>query len=269
MKNISPIMLLTLLILSGCKTMGPLQFNYSNSDEHYDFIYNKPDNPYLVQLRTEFQLDEITAGCTSEFEKIRVLSAWVNNLWDHDGSNMPEKSDPISILHEVQNGSRFRCVEYAIVLNGCLNAMGIPSRTLGLKTKDVETRTSGAGHVVLEAYDKELNKWIMADPQWDAVPVLNGTPLNAVEFQKAIVHNKDELVILSANVFDKNYYCNWIDDYLFYFNVSLDNRVVDYESSMSLMLVPIGAKNPEVFQKKWPITNMLYTNSVCAFYTEP
>ncbi|MBP7480703.1 MAG: hypothetical protein KA785_09685, partial [Spirochaetaceae bacterium] len=101
------------------------------------------------------------------------------------------------------------------------------------------------------------------------IPVLNGIPLNAVEFQNALVNNRFDVDILSAADLSKTYYFNWIDDYLFYFNISLDNRVVDYESSMSLMLVPIGAKNPKVFQKKWPITNMLYTNSVSAFYTEP
>ncbi len=267
-KKIFPIFLISLVILTGCTAITSLTFD-ANSNEDYDFIYDTIDDPYLIQLRTEFALDDIITSCTSDLEKIRALSAWVQNLWEHDGSNTPEKSDPISILHEVQNGSRFRCVEYAIVLNGCLNAVGITSRTLALKTKDVETRESSAGHVVLEAYVKDFNKWIMVDSQWDVIPVLNGTPLNAVEFQDALVKNRYDLVILTSSEISNSYYFKWIQEYLFYFDVLLDNRVVNRTSPMSLMLVPIGAKNPTVFQREWPIEDMIYTHSVNAFYEKP
>lgn len=267
-KKLLPALFISLVVLTGCTSITSLKFN-TNTDENYDFIYDTIDDPYLVKLRTEFDLDTIITGCTSDLEKIRALSAWVQNLWEHDGSNMPEKSDPISILHEVQNGSRFRCVEYAIVLNGCLNAVGITSRTLALKTKDVETRESGAGHVVLEAYSKDLDKWIMVDSQWDVIPVLNGTPLNAVEFQEALVKNRYDLIILTASDLSNSYYYKWIGEYLFYFDVLLDNRVVNRTSAMSLMLVSVGEKNPTVFQREWPIEDMIYTHSVNAFYTEP
>lgn len=267
-KKLLPALLISLVVLTGCASITSLKFD-TNSDENYDFIYDTIDDPYLVKLRTEFELDTIISGCTSDLEKIRALSAWVQNLWEHDGSNTPEKSDPISILHEVQNGSRFRCVEYAIVLNGCLNAVGITSRTLALKTKDVETRESGAGHVVLEAYSKDMDKWIMVDSQWDVIPVLNGIPLNAVEFQNALVNNRFDVDILSAADLSKTYYFKWIGEYLFYFDVLVDNRVVNRTSPMSLMLVPVGEKNPVVFQKEWPIEDMIYTHSVNAFYTEP
>ncbi|MDD4190907.1 MAG: hypothetical protein PHI28_06235 [Mangrovibacterium sp.] len=44
----------------------------------------------------------------------------------------------------------------------------------------------GAGHVVTEAYSKELDEWIFIDPQFNIIPVLNGCPLNGVEFQNEI-----------------------------------------------------------------------------------
>lgn len=53
---------------------------------------------------------------------------------------------------------RFRCVEYSIVAAGALNALGIPARTVGLRTKYVETELWSAGHVVAEAYLKDLGK---------------------------------------------------------------------------------------------------------------
>jgi hypothetical protein len=63
--------------------------------------------------------------------------------------------------------------------------------------------------------------------------------------------------------------------YLYYLDVPFDNRegpgkVKEKQlNSSHLMLVPEGAKQPTVFQKKWPISNMLYTHHVADFYAPP
>jgi hypothetical protein len=76
-----------------------------------------------------------------------------------------------------------------------LNALGIPSRIVGLKVADAETRKSGAGHCVIEAYVKNLSKWVMVDGQVNAIPTLKGIPLNAIEFQQALAQNEAELTV--------------------------------------------------------------------------
>lgn len=105
----------------------------------------------------------------------------MNGLWEYNGENEPIQFDPLYILEQVSKGKQFRCVEYAVVLNGCLNALGLRSRILSLKMHDCETREYGAGHVVVEVFITELDKWIMADPQFNVVPYKNNEPLNAVE----------------------------------------------------------------------------------------
>lgn len=78
--------------------------------------------------------------------KVQAVTEWVTNLWAHNGDNIPEQNDPLSILHNVtEEGEQYRCVEYGVVISGCLNALGIPTRTLGLKTQDVETRSTAQG----------------------------------------------------------------------------------------------------------------------------
>lgn len=88
--------------------------------------------------------------------------------------------------------------------------MGLKARIIGLMTKDVETTKYGAGHVLLEAYLDDLKKWALFDGQWDAVPMINNIPLNAVEFQKAIVENYDELDIRTSSGISKRHYVDWI-----------------------------------------------------------
>lgn len=263
---------LIILFSTGCassKEIEVLQFDKESSEEQYEFKWSKETEPYLKQLKSEFELGQRVKYGRDDLDKVLIITHWVHNLWKHDGSNAPKDNDPISILREVQLGQRFRCVEYAVVINGCLNAVGIPSRVVGLKTEDVETRKSGAGHVVVEAYIEKLDKWVMIDGQWNAIVTIDGMPLNSVELQEAIAENRSSIEMLSSSEASVDKYLNWIDEYLYYFDVHLDNRVGSRSSYTRLMLVPEGATEPKVFQRKWPMDDMIYTNSLKAFYTKP
>lgn len=182
--------------------------------------------------------------------------------------NEPKRSDPISILVEAFQGQAFRCVEYATVLNGCLNALGIYARVLSLKTQDCETREYGAGHVVVEAYIPKLEKWIMADPQFNVMAYDDKGPLNAVELAQSDKH----AITIEQTFSDHFTYYDWIMPYLYYFTVPFDNRIDDPQPSgekEKLMLVPLGAKPPAVFQRIHPIDHVIYTHSIRDFYAKP
>jgi len=148
---------------------------------------------------------------------------------------MPSSGSTTSILREVQEGKRFRCVEYAIVINGCLNSLAIPSRVLGLKTADVETRESGAGYVVAEAFDRDRGLGILTETR---------------TFRKA------------------ERFFGWIAKYLYHFDARLDLGMPP-QSPGSVMLLPVAVPEPTVFQRRYPITDMAYKRSVTAFYAEP
>jgi len=137
----------------------------------YKPLWNIEHDQYLIRLLSECNINKLIPSNSNDFEKIQIVTNYVHNLWKHNGVNAPEKNDPISILQDVKKGDKFRCVEYSIVLNGCLNALGIISRILSLKTKNCETKRYGAGHVVVEAYLKDKEKWVMIDPQWDVIPM--------------------------------------------------------------------------------------------------
>jgi hypothetical protein len=153
------------------------------------------------------------------------------------------------------------------------------SRVLGLKTRDVEKVKLGAGHVVSEVYLTNLNKWVFIDPQFNVIPTLDGKPLNAVEFQNAIVNNLDNLKLInlhgeiSTEISDN--YIDWVAKYLFYFDVLFDQRVgkeINYKrinGMTKITLVPIGEKEPKVFQRRSKIDFSYYTNSLNDFYRSP
>ncbi|WP_207497156.1 transglutaminase-like domain-containing protein [Aridibaculum aurantiacum] len=251
-------------------------FDNKATSEGYKFQYQtSANNKYLQTLREQYQLDKVVENKQTETEKALALLHWVHSQWKHDGDNEPKKSDALSILAEVKEGKNFRCVEYGIVGTAAMNAMGMPARVLALKTKDVETTEYGAGHVLMEVFLKEHNKWVLMDGQFDVMPVLNNVPLNAVEFQHAIENNYDELELRSGVGTRKHNYVSWVYPYLYYFDIKFDNRQlvdeqpVNYNGKKGLMLVPTGAKQPTVFQKQYPITYCAYTNSLADFYAAP
>lgn len=247
-----------------------LKFDERLDGRSFDFTWGDLNDPYLIDLRTRYDLEGIISGSKNDLERVEKLCHWVHGLWKHNGRNEPIKKGPISIIEEAKRGKRFRCVEYSVVLSGCLNAVGIPARIVSLMTKDVETRKSGAGHVVVEAYLRDMEKWIFVDPQWDVIPCLDGVPLNAVEFQRMLAKRKKELGILSLSRKNAHKYFRWISPYLYYFAVKFDNRVWKTDvSSKRVMLVPIGAREPKVFQRRFPMYNVIYTHSINSFYPEP
>ncbi|MGQ8336154.1 transglutaminase-like domain-containing protein [Sunxiuqinia sp. A32] len=280
------------LLLTSCATffrainyspsnkMKEITFTEESPNTAYHFYYSDTLNhSYLRELRQKYKLDNLAATASSEMEKIKAILNWSSSQWSHNGSNSPSNADALTILKEAKNGSQFRCVEYGILASACLNSVGLRSRVLGLKTRDVEKVKKGAAHVVTEVYSKKYNKWIFIDPQFNILPTKNGTPLNAVEFQKAILSGKEDIELVNINGavdadFSENY-LQWIGKYLYYFDVLFDQRIgyeldyKDFDGKTKLMLVPAEAENPTVFQRNNKINYCIYTNSISDFYRNP
>ena len=264
-----------ILALSGCSSALPaLTFSAGPGAEPLPAVQRSaPDDPYLVRLRAEHALDAVVAGAGTDLDRVRRLSAWTRSRWDHNGFNEPSAPDPLTILAEAAAGQRFRCVEYAVVLAGALNAVGVPARVLGLKTADVETRALGAGHVVAEAYLADLGRWVMVDGQFDFIPVLDGEPLSALDLQGALATRPGDVAFerLSEGGISPGRYRRFIGPYLYYFDVRLDQRYTaggDRDRRL-LTLGPVGAPMPTVFQRTSPMGPQVYTHSAAAFYAAP
>ena len=280
------------LLLSSCSTFFQIanispsaslkELSHSNDTPNplYEFFYSDTlENAYLREMRKTYNLEGLVNGQMREIDKIVNILDWASKQWEHNGSNTPTKQDALTILKEAREGKQFRCVEYGIVATSALNSIGIPARTLGLKTRDVEKVMRGAGHVVSEVYSKELGKWIFIDPQFNIMPMLNGTPLNGVEFQKAIFDKNTNLrLINNAGELcekDSKSYIKWIGKYLFYFDVLFDQKTLNSSKFKSIngmtkiTLVPVGHKEPRIFQRNSKINYSYYTNSLNDFYRKP
>ncbi|GEM_PF-986666 len=239
-------------------------------------LYHRPEEPGPVQMRSEYALDDVIGDMDDAFGRVRALVGWVNGRWSHSSSNMPSSNDPLVILREAADGASFRCVEYSIVLVGAAQAMGMPARVVGLKTRWAETARAGAGHVVAEIWLDDLEKWIVADPQLGYVFKADGGPLNAVELGQALARGPGSVEVLTADGrvgwLQKNRYLVFMGPYLFYFGVQYDQRVFLPEEERvrgAMMLVPNGAPDLKVVQRQTPLDIDHYTSSLDAMYAGP
>lgn len=248
---------------------------YDNkTQQKFTVIYSDSSgNVFLRDLAERFQLKELVKNCKTQTEIALTICNWVSRQWNQDGSTLPKKSTAIAILEEAKTGKQFRCVEYSITIAACLNALGIKSRTVGLKMKGMDSIQYGAGHVITEAYLPEHGKWVYLDGQFDMMPVLNEIPLNALELQQALKNDRERLQFRSiSEKFGKDLYIKWINPYLYFFDIEADNREgYDLEKRIrrkGIMLIPIGEKCPTVFQRIHPMEYSC-TSSIKAFYAAP
>ncbi|HET7433998.1 MAG TPA: transglutaminase-like domain-containing protein [Thermoanaerobaculia bacterium] len=267
LKLIAALLLASATVTAAAQT--PPKLTFSEPVAPVMFLRSGAEDPYLAKLRADYKLDAVVASSKSDLEKVKAMSRWVRSRWEHNGSNTPTNPDPASILQEAASGKQFRCVEYAQVLAAALTSVGVSARVLALATEDVETRPSGAGHVVAEAWLADAKKWIMVDGQWDVIPFAGDTPLNAVELQNALATKRDGITVSSLSGTKSDEYFAWVAPYLYYFRTNFDSRYPTPPSRAELCLFPVGAKPIAIFQGKWPLSSMAFTHSVEMFYAPP
>jgi Transglutaminase-like superfamily len=253
---------------------------YSSEDEPGVPVQSFPalSDVYFARLREWFDLDSRNLNAPNELDRARAICASVHGRWTHSNDDEPSQNDPITILREAAKGKRFRCVQFGITLAGALTAFGIIARVVSMMSQDVETRESGASHVVSEAWLPSLNKWIMLDAQENAVVFDGSVPLNCTEIAAHPLDERlaveipglppgvDPRLYLGPEGFGPNFY---------YFQTRLHQRRIDGSEVSnegerpSILLCPVGAAEPRVFQRGSPFTNVVYTRSAAAFYRPP
>jgi hypothetical protein len=231
-----------------------------------EFVFCGYDSGYLEDLSGLAGIGREELKSHDDMEKAAFLCHWTSSQWRHSGSNVPLRGDPVSILNQARSGERFRCVEYSIVMHGILCTAGIIGRVLYLRTADVETRKSGAGHVVVEAYIEKYRKWVMFDPQNDVYAVDRETPLNALELALALENGPDSVEFPTIGRLLRKKYKKFIQPYLYYFHSDLKMKYPQDYPRTQVVLMPMNSKIPEKFQGTRLKEIIIPTNSYPSFY---
>jgi hypothetical protein len=160
---------------------------YTGGTDLSRYRWDDYDDPSFDTLRNEYKLATIAGDDPSEFVRMQRLLDWASTRWQHSGSNECPDANALKLLRQAEQGERFRCVEFAVLLANCYSALGLPARVVGLAQYPV-AYGFGRGHVVTEVWSNEFQKWIVLDPQNNAWWT-DGTsiPLSADECRRLFV----------------------------------------------------------------------------------
>jgi hypothetical protein len=122
--------------------------------------------------------------------RVRALSSWLASSWEHTSSARAAQYAPwdaATILawgrsqcgHSGQRPITM-CVHYAVAFVSFCQALGIPARCAVL----VGTPNGFDGHFVTEVWFAEYGKWVMVDPNADAICWQDNEPLSIPQIQR-------------------------------------------------------------------------------------
>lgn len=157
----------------------------------FEFYYQPAVEPLLDSLRNLYRLDTLAMGRDDDYQTLWHLNAWVHRVFrsPHTISSPLPKVDfnfnALDVLHRALNGEKFWCSEYSTSLVQCLAALGITSRYVMLNS-------DRGGHVAVEAWCNSRNKWIMLDPFFGLIVLLDGEVLNALEIHNLLLDPASE-----------------------------------------------------------------------------
>ena len=103
--------------------------------------------------------------------------------------------DPERLLHEQHALKPGACRRFGYVLAGALLSVEIPARLVSLQAflKD------GLGHIMVEAWIEELNKWVLVDATADTMFIVDGEYASLLELRRALLARKLDSIRFERN----------------------------------------------------------------------
>jgi transglutaminase-like putative cysteine protease len=150
-------------------------------------VREDPTHPRAASLRRIMPQAALEHGPL--LGRVRALSSWLSSSWEHtswSAQYCPWDAETILAWGPARVGHAGQrpivmCVHYAAAFVSCCQAVGIPARcavTMG-------TLNGSDGHFVAEVWFDEYGKWVLVDPNLDAILWKNGVPLSVSEVQAA------------------------------------------------------------------------------------
>ena len=164
-----------------------IRLREGRDDPPPDMTWESADHPRAQSLRD--LIPRRIGNGVDRFTQVRELSSWLASSWEHSGSRRatvyaPWDAETILAWGGSQRGHNDErpiamCVHYAVAFVSACQALRIPARCAVL----MGTPNTYDGHFVAEVWFEEYRKWVMVDPNIDAILFRNGQPLSIEEIQ--------------------------------------------------------------------------------------
>jgi hypothetical protein len=162
------------------------------------FQYEDPENAKLVWLRSYLKEQMGSLPAEGDLDKALALNDWLTQQWPHryDGpGSVYAPWDASTILAWGRGQDRVKrsiyCVHYAVAFVQFATAIGLESRVV---VSDLTHPTAWDGHCIPEVYCRDLEKWVMLDPDTDLTFIADGKYLSVLEFHELMVSGQHDKI---------------------------------------------------------------------------
>jgi hypothetical protein len=159
-----------------------------------------PAVPGLIRFRTH--VAPLLLPEQGALETVAALRHWARTqqapddaLWRFPPGADSGDVDP-GVLHEQQHALRpGACRRFGYVLAGALLSAGIPARIVSLQA----FFTDSLGHIMVEAWIEQLNKWVLVDPTCDTMFLVDGRYASLLELRETLLARRRESIEFERN----------------------------------------------------------------------
>jgi hypothetical protein len=152
------------------------------------FVFDSPGHPKLLQLRSEYKLDEVIKGAPTDLERALRLKRWLAARWKFTTPEPETFRDwsAVALFERAKRGKWGWCGQAAMIFQQACMAVGLPARFIEPGREDTP-----ACHFTTEVYLREHGKWAVVDatplPEYDVYYSVHGVPQSALEMHRRVV----------------------------------------------------------------------------------
>jgi Transglutaminase-like superfamily len=177
---------------------NPLEFSARRLPE---FIAQDRGSKSLVEFRRNLD-DVLNVDYPDSLSKTVAIRQWVRRQQSQDDAvwSTPVKvdhEDPHRLLEEQRSGIPGSCRRFCYILTGALLSAGFDARIVSFTSSLF--RRGAKRHVVVEVMIEELDKWVVLDPTFDTLVLIDGRLASALELHEAVASGR-----LAAITFERN-----------------------------------------------------------------
>jgi transglutaminase-like putative cysteine protease len=125
----------------------------------------------------------------------RIQQSSDRQLWSFRPDADSGDVDPGILLEQQHALTPGACRRFGYILAGALVSAGIPARIVSLQA----LFRDGLGHIMVEAWVDDLNKWILVDPTADTMFLVDGRYASLLEFRKALLTGRVDRIRFERN----------------------------------------------------------------------
>lgn len=174
---------------------------YGKDNADYTFTYEMNNKEIYKDIIDKFNLDEITKG-KNDIELMEALLGFVCDNFKHSSKGSNGTTNSLEeVMEQRDNNIMLNCKELSYTLAELLRIYGVEAKYIRCLPKEDLFNDC---HVVVHAYSKEKNQWIMLDPTYRLIlKDKKGNYMNIQSYKKWIIDNGKELENMSQD--DENY----------------------------------------------------------------